>query len=59
MKRNAALLNRPDVEWKIEHGLPEDVLPDYVARHPAELLVVGTHGRTGILRTAIGSVAEN
>ena len=58
MKRNAALLNRPDIEWKIEHGLPEDVLPDYVARHPTELLVVGTHGRTGILRTAIGSVAE-
>jgi len=58
MKRNAALLNRPDIEWKIEHGLPEDVLPDYVARQPAELLVVGTHGRTGILRTAIGSVAE-
>ncbi|OVZ55575.1 hypothetical protein CDO44_25635 [Pigmentiphaga sp. NML080357] len=58
MKQNAMLLNRPDIEWKIEHGLPEDVLPDYVARHPTELLVVGTHGRTGILRTAIGSVAE-
>ncbi|MDX3907412.1 MAG: universal stress protein [Pigmentiphaga sp.] len=58
MKQNATLLNRPDIEWKIEHGLAEDVLPDYVARHPTELLVVGTHGRTGILRTAIGSVAE-
>lgn len=58
VKRDAALSSRPGIEWKIEHGLPEDVLPDYVARHPAELLVVGTHGRTGILRTAIGSVAE-
>lgn len=58
MKRNAALANRPDVDWKIEQGLAEDVLPDYVVRHPTELLVVGTHGRTGILRTAIGSVAE-
>lgn len=53
-----AIANRPDIEWKIEHGLAEEIVPDHVARHPCELMVVGTHGRTGILRTAIGSVAE-
>ncbi|VCU71141.1 Universal stress protein E [Pigmentiphaga humi] len=58
LQTHGATLNRPDLEWKLEHGLPEDVVADYVARHPTELLVLGTHGRTGILRTAIGSVAE-
>ncbi|MBX6317744.1 universal stress protein [Pigmentiphaga sp.] len=42
----------------LERGLPERVVPDYVARHPTDLLVVGTHGLTGLLRTAMGSVAE-
>ena len=34
------------------------VLSEYSFNHRSDLVVTGTHGRTGILRTAIGSVAE-
>jgi len=39
-------------------GPPFDVLNDACSRHAAELLVIGTHGRTGITRAFWGSVAE-
>lgn len=42
----------------IEHGAPDKTLPAYVKSHDIELVVLGTHGVTGILRTAMGSVAE-
>lgn len=56
--RNLARAGAAGTKLVMEHGLPEDVLPAYVRRHPADLLAVGTHGLTGLLRTAIGSVAE-
>ena len=31
---------------------------DYAAKHDVDLIVIGTHGRTGIPRLLIGSVAE-
>ena len=42
----------------LECGQPETVLSEYSFNHRSDLVVTGTHGRTGILRTAIGSVAE-
>jgi len=42
----------------IEQGQPEEALSEYVFLNDVELVVAGTHGRTGILRTAMGSVAE-
>jgi nucleotide-binding universal stress UspA family protein len=42
----------------LEPGQPETVLSEYSFNHRSDLVVTGTHGRTGILRTAIGSVAE-
>lgn len=42
----------------LECGQPETVLSEYSFNHLADLAVTGTHGRTGLLRTAIGSVAE-
>jgi len=42
----------------LEAGQPETVLAEYSFTHRSDLVVTGTHGRTGILRTAIGSVAE-
>jgi len=55
---NLAQTGLPGTRLVLEHGLPEGVVPDYVRSHPADLMVVGTHGLTGLLRTAIGSVAE-
>ena len=42
----------------IEHGAADHLLPVFVQAHDIELVVLGTHGVTGIIRTAMGSVAE-
>lgn len=42
----------------VEHGLAQELLPTHVSVHDIELLVMGTHGATGVVRTAMGSVAE-
>lgn len=50
-------LSREDC--RIELGTPQDVLRLQVADMDAQLAVVGTHGRTGISRAVLGSVAED
>ncbi|AUA55236.1 Universal stress protein E [Achromobacter spanius] len=52
------LAGRTPPEVVLEPGQPETVLSEYSFHHRSDLVVTGTHGRTGILRTAIGSVAE-
>lgn len=47
-----------DVNVEVHHGNVDQLLPVYCADNNVDLLVVGTHGLTGLLRTAIGSVAE-
>jgi nucleotide-binding universal stress UspA family protein len=43
----------------VESGIPvADRIVDYAERHAIDLIVVGTHGRTGFSRALIGSVAE-
>ena len=49
---------RPDLANALEIGAPEVGLKSYVERHNPDLIVVGTHGRTGLRRAVIGSVAE-
>lgn len=39
-------------------GTPEAVLSGLVEREAVDLVVVGTHGRTGVRRALLGSVAE-
>jgi nucleotide-binding universal stress UspA family protein len=39
-------------------GDPAEEILRYAVRHPIDLIVVGTHGRTGVSRLLIGSVAE-
>lgn len=40
-------------------GSPSATIHDLVMQRAAELVVVGTHGRTGLARIALGSVAES
>jgi len=47
------------VETAIEEGDVVGTLNDYAADHGIDLLVVGTHGRTGIDRRLLGSVTED
>lgn len=42
----------------IEHGPAEQRLPNFVQAEGTDLVVLGTHGVTGIIRTAMGSIAE-
>ena len=39
-------------------GHAPDALLDYADKHGVDLIVMGTHGRTGITRLLMGSVAE-
>jgi nucleotide-binding universal stress UspA family protein len=42
----------------VESGDPREVIADEAKKLQAELIVMGTHGRRGISRALIGSVAE-
>ena len=57
-QRLTELAEEPLPAIVIEHGAPDKTLPAYVTAHDVELVVLGTHGVTGIVRTAMGSVAE-
>lgn len=43
---------------RIEEGAPMDVIAQVVAQMRADLVVVGTHARSGLMKEIIGSVAE-
>lgn len=43
----------------VESGDPREVILDEAKRLSADLIVMGTHGRRGISRALIGSVAES
>jgi nucleotide-binding universal stress UspA family protein len=48
----------PDLATALYVGAPDTVLRDQVRRSDCDLVVIGTHGRTGFRRALIGSVAE-
>ena len=43
----------------LEIGDPNERLPELPSEHHCDLIVVGTHGRTGLRYTLLGSVAEH
>ena len=49
----------PTSQCHIKEGLPEDVLPQVANQLDAELVVMGTVGRTGISAALIGNTAEH
>jgi nucleotide-binding universal stress UspA family protein len=48
-----------DVEHRLEYGDPEAVILQTAHEIGADLIVMGTHGRTGLRRLLMGSVAEH
>jgi universal stress protein E len=42
----------------VEEGSPFEVIKSAVGRLRPELLIVGTHGRTGLAKALLGSVTE-
>ena len=47
-----------DTETAVERGLPSECIRTYVVENDVGLVVMGTHGRSGISRYLLGSVAE-
>lgn len=46
------------VETAVEWGIPFDTIVDYAEQHDVDLIAMGTHGRSGLQRVLLGSVAE-
>ncbi len=42
----------------IKHGIDFEEIVKYAKEIPADLIVIATHGRTGIMHSLLGSVAE-
>lgn len=47
-----------EVEWHLEVGTPFLEIRAAAKRYRADLIVMGTHGRTGLAHAVLGSVAE-
>lgn len=54
------LEDRPSIEVEpvVRHGLPRQEILDYLSEQPADLVLLGTHGRSGFERFLLGSVAS-
>lgn len=48
---------RPECAMRL--GAPADEIVKYATEHEIDLIVLGTHGRKGVARLVLGSVAEN
>lgn len=42
----------------VERGVPAETIVEYADTHDVDIIVMGTHGRTGLERVLLGSVAE-
>lgn len=51
--------NIPEPQQHVAQGLPEQVIPEFSEKLDAELVVIGTIGRTGITAALLGNTAEH
>lgn len=47
-----------EASWRVETGVPFEEIVKMAGRERADMIVMGTHGRTGLNRALLGSVAE-
>jgi nucleotide-binding universal stress UspA family protein len=61
LESTAAKLERPGlaIHCTALEGMPGDTILGYAEREHADLVVMGTHGRRGVSRLLLGSVAEH
>ncbi|ELZ01559.1 UspA domain-containing protein [Natrialba chahannaoensis JCM 10990] len=64
-ERAAALFERArersgghSFDTELIEGRPARAIVDYAREHPVDRIVIGSHGRTGVSRALLGSVAE-
>ncbi|RBI60415.1 universal stress protein [halophilic archaeon] len=48
----------PTTTELVEFGQPHEEIQSYATEHEIDLIVIGTHGRSGLNRQLLGSVAE-
>jgi nucleotide-binding universal stress UspA family protein len=51
-------LEGTSVQTKILRGSPVEILSDYAAKNGVDLIVIATHGRSGVSRWVWGNVAD-
>lgn len=51
--------NAPNLERVVQEGMVREVIQRQTGRQKPDLLVIGTHGRTGVAHAFLGSVAED
>ena len=47
-----------DLKWEVKSGRVVEILVDYAVDHGIDLIVIATHGRSGVSRWVWGSVAD-
>lgn len=47
-----------EASYAVEFGVPAEQIVQYANENDIDMIVVGTHGRTGLRRVLMGSVAE-
>ena len=52
-------VNEPKLHRVMQEGSAQEVLHRQISRLEPDLLVIGTHGRTGVAHAFLGSVAED
>ncbi|OGO15578.1 MAG: hypothetical protein A2Z02_05740 [Chloroflexi bacterium RBG_16_48_7] len=45
-------------KYAVQDGIPADVIIDYSNKNDIDMIIMSTHGRTGLSRWAFGSIAE-
>jgi nucleotide-binding universal stress UspA family protein len=48
-----------DTRYTVDMGSPETALPEAISSNQSDLLVMTSHGRTGLARWALGSVSQH
>lgn len=54
-----AEVNGVETTTAVRRGNPHDDILAYATEHDVDVIVMGTHGRTGVKRALLGSVTEN
>jgi nucleotide-binding universal stress UspA family protein len=57
LKQDGISVNKVVIQAKETQGIA-DILLDYAAKNQVDLIIISTHGRSGISRLAFGSVAN-
>ena len=58
VRMEAALAEGITVVRSVQVGSPVHTIIDYACKHGIDLIVIGTHGHTGLSRLLLGSIAE-